>query len=102
MSYEIEVNLPNRPKGDKVVITGLGEFPNGETSPVDDELVELYRLNNEVRDDDGHVVRSAALGSLNWPEGIKVHRVTKDAKPEAKPEKPEAPVAEVKPAEAQK
>jgi hypothetical protein len=87
MSYEIEVNLPNRPKGDKVAITGLGVFPNGKTSPVDDERAHLYQIEHEVRDEDGKVVVSGALGSQNWPEGIKVHVVKKDE------DKPSAPVA---------
>jgi hypothetical protein len=69
-------------------------FPNGKTSPVDEELAHLYQLEHEERDEDGHVVKSGALGSQNWPEGIKVH-VVKEKQAEA-PKTTEAKVADKK------
>jgi hypothetical protein len=84
MSYELEVNLPNVPKGEMVEITGLGTYENGKTSPVPDDLLELYKLNNQTveEDDKGNeVVVVPSLGKLNFPEGIKAHRTKTKATP---------------------
>lgn len=36
------INLPNRPKGSKVEVDGLGEFVNGETVELTDEQLDNF------------------------------------------------------------
>lgn len=42
-AYEIEVNLPDLPKGELVQIPGLGTFENGTKHDVSQEEAEAYR-----------------------------------------------------------
>lgn len=47
----VSVNLPNRPKGEVITIPGLGGFPNGKVSDVDDAKFERFsKLNNHEGD----------------------------------------------------
>ncbi len=41
--YKLTVNMPNLPKGDDVIIDGLGVFKNGETSEVTAEQAAYFR-----------------------------------------------------------
>jgi len=72
MSYALDVNLPNVPKGEMVEIVGLGTYENGKTSPVPNELLQLWELH-----------AGATLEEANFQEGIKVKRA-KSAPPDKK------------------
>jgi hypothetical protein len=73
MSYELEVNLPNVPKGQVVEVTGLGTYENGTTSPIPDNLRVLWQMNNPYVDDAGQS-NPGDLTKANFQEGIKVHK----------------------------
>lgn len=102
MKYELEVNLPNRPQGSLVEVTGFGTFKNGGVGLIDPDRVELYRLNNRkpvyktdengdsqpVMDEEGHQVWEDPTppDELNWPDGITCRALRDDERPTAKPE----------------
>jgi hypothetical protein len=64
----IKVDLPNRPEGDLIVITGLGEFPNGEVSLVRMDVLAAYASSQ-------HYV---GLDEANWPDGVDVLTLDKE------------------------
>jgi hypothetical protein len=43
MAYSVKVDYPNMPKGQQVLISGLGTFENGSTAAVSDEDAAAYR-----------------------------------------------------------
>lgn len=76
MSYTVKVEMPNKSKGDKVQVYGLGTLENGKTVRVSDEQADLFRRLNStpVRGED-NVVRSELgppLDEASFPEGITV------------------------------
>ncbi len=85
MSYALEVNLPNLPKGAKVEVAGLGVYKNGETTPVPDDLLTLWKMNNPIEDDEGRR-NPGDLSKANFQEGITVKRVKAQKPEENKPE----------------
>lgn len=38
--YKLHVNLPNRPKGSRVYVPGLGTYDNGSTNEITDAFAE--------------------------------------------------------------
>jgi len=52
MANSVKVNFPNLPKGDPIVLDGIGTIPNGATTKVDDFQVQTWE----------------AFNGSNWPE----------------------------------
>jgi len=63
----LKVNLPNRPEGDAVVITGLGEFPNGTVSVVRDDVLQAYLAAGYT-----------PIEEANWPLGVEAVQVDQE------------------------
>src|SRR3954453_15612338 len=61
MSYSVKVSFPNMPKGQELLINGLGTFENGSTAAVSDEEAETYRAYRA----------SAGLGDVTLTEAFK-------------------------------
>ena len=57
---KVTVNKPNRPKDADIRVPGLGRFPNGKQSEVDDRLLNRYKTNHGVS---GEVVIGKKLPS---------------------------------------
>jgi hypothetical protein len=57
---KVTVNKPNRPKDADIRVPGLGRFPNGKQSDVDDRLLDRYKTNHGVS---GEVVIGKKLPS---------------------------------------
>lgn len=86
--WTIEVNLPNLPEGTPVQVYGLGEFKNGDTYGVDDELVHLYRLNHCLRDTNRDIVKGQKdpMVLISHQEGILLYPTAGGKPPEKQEE----------------
>jgi hypothetical protein len=92
--YEITFDLPGTPKGQEVMVAGLGTFANGSTYEVTEEEAESYRsyhtsLKYEY-DKDNNLVGATAepgptlLQAFSKTDGVDVNTVqskTEDKKP---------------------
>ena len=64
--YTIAIDLPNLPEGSALEIDGLGEFQNGQTFDISDELADTYQARKAVLvseyDEEGHLHNSLEAG----------------------------------------
>jgi hypothetical protein len=79
VAFSVEVNLPNRPKGDGIEILGLGVFPNGETTEISDEQMEYFRVINtrlvDVDSEDRPAFTGAAgMESRQGPDAVEAFK----------------------------
>jgi hypothetical protein len=86
----IEVKLDSVPEGTPVEVYDLGVYPNGETTPVSDELVELYRINHPHHEYDSERMEMVPTGQdpmevLSPVAGIRIFR-SEEVEPEEQPE----------------
>src|SRR5689334_979644 len=60
--YEVDLDVPGRPKGDQIQIAGLGTFSNGDSHEITDDQAQAFRVSRSTTEpvlgDDDEVLGS--------------------------------------------